>query len=165
MASNEDRITDILHSMDSVDLLNVIRELQKKVGDEELLSVLEFRTKIKSSFDAKKVEEWASECADMDEREWYSIASHDSYGYYMDPGDHACEIIIDNLRDMFENDLKQIVLSGRTTDASKFLIAISKGLRRSEGILAEEAGDFITDFSDHLKECAESKDFDDAFEW
>ena len=166
MAKNTaDRITDILHSMDSIDLLNVIRRIQERIGDRELLAVLESEASAKSSFDPSEIEDWASECTDMDEMEWYNCASTDSYGSYIDPGEHACDVILDNLRDSFENDLKQMVLSGDKQKASEFLIAIAAGLRRSNGILAEEAGDFISDFADHLEECAEREDFKDVFYW
>ena len=160
-----DKITDILHSMDSTDLLNVIRELQTKIGDKELLAVLETRVNSKSHFDVEEVEDWASDCAEMNEMEWYACADRDSYGSYVDPGEHACDIILDNLRDTFENDLKQMILAGKKNEASEYLHAIAAGLRKSRGILAEEAGDFIYDFADHLEECADRKDFKDVFNW
>lgn len=160
-----EKITDILNSMDSTDYLNVIRALQEKVGDKELLNILEAVSSSKTSFDESDISEWAADCTDMDDREWYRIACDDGYGGYVDSGEHACDVILDNLRDAFEKDLNQMVLVGKKEEASAFLMAIAAGLRQGQGILAEEAEDFINDFADHLEECAESEDFKDVFEW
>ncbi len=144
------RITDLLYSMDEGDLRNVIRGLQKIVGDTELLRVLTYKAEFKAGFDVEGVEARAAECADMDERKWYSMACTDDNGYYIDSGEHACDVIIKNLKESFENDLNQMVIAGMESGASEFLCAISRGLKDSKGILAEEACDFIEDFSEHL---------------
>ncbi|MCQ2078541.1 MAG: hypothetical protein MJZ38_00560 [archaeon] len=160
-----DRIDDLLHTMDAHDLLNVLRVLQADVGDRRLLDALESVASSKADFDPEDVASQASECSEMDEREWYSMATDDGYGGYIDSAEHAVELMLDNLRDAFQNDLRQILASGGEESASEFLLAIADGFRESSGILAEEAEDFISEFSDHLEECAERRDFDNVFRW
>ncbi|MCQ2084884.1 MAG: hypothetical protein MJZ21_01900 [archaeon] len=151
--------------MDAHDMLKVIRVLQNTVGDVKLLEALETVTYSKTDFDPEDIADQASDCTEMDEREWYSIATDNGYGGYIDSGEHASELILDNLRDAFEKELRQIVLTGNKGQASKYLRAIADGLRQASGILTEETEDFINDFTEELERRAEEKEFDDIFEW
>lgn len=101
----------------------------------------------------------------MDERQWYSMANDDGYGGYVDSGEHAVDVILDNLHEEFDSELRQIVLSGDKDSASDFLLAIADGLESATGILTEETEDFISEFISHLEECAENQDFDEVFKW
>lgn len=155
----------ILGTMDRIDLLNVIRTLQKKVGDDILLEALESESEISCNFDPKEVAELASKCTDMDERMWYNMACRDEYGRYVDSGEHAVDVILENLREEFENDLKRILALGDKKQAAEFLNAIADGIEYSNGILSEEAPDFGGDFARHLRKCADRGKYDEAFDW
>ena len=160
-----DRINELLQNMDPIDYIEVIRTVQKEIGDRKMLNVLEAVSASKSSFDESEISRWAANCTDMDEREWYRIATDDGYGGYIDPGENACEVMLENLREEFEKDLEQMVLVGKKDEASRFLRAIAEGFRNGHGILADEAEDFLIDFADHLEERADAQDFKDVFQW
>ncbi|MCQ2071271.1 MAG: hypothetical protein MJZ68_09090, partial [archaeon] len=152
-------------TVEEADLLNVIRILQKEFGDEAILKALESAVEANCDFDPEEIAETAAECTDMDERKWYNMACRDEYGRYIDSGDHAMYVILENLRNEFEDHLKRILILGDRSQATEFLNAIAEGIEDSDGILAEEAQDFCGNFAEHLRECADSWRFDEAFDW
>ncbi|MCQ2070883.1 MAG: hypothetical protein MJZ68_07110 [archaeon] len=159
----KDKIAEILDTLDNEDLLNVIHILQEKVGDRIILEALETVSDDKCGFDPGEVMERAAKCLDMDEREWSMIACTNDYGRYIDPGEHASEVISENLKKEFGNMLKTILLAGDTESAADLLYTIADGLEGSYGTLAEECPDSVEELIDHLVECADEGKFDRPF--
>lgn len=100
----------------------------------------------------------------MDEREWYNIAYRDEFGDYIDSGEHAYELVLEILRDEFEDDLRNI-LDVSPEKAEEFILAIADGIMESDSILFEEIEDFKDEFTDHLEECVETGNYAEALNY
>jgi len=100
-----------------------------------------------------------------DERYFFGNLGHDEYGDYMDPGDHAAEMIEERIKDNFYSDVKILVAAKRKDDVSTYIKAIAAGLRESKSIICEWAPDFPGELARHMERCLEDGKPLKGFDW
>ena len=164
MNGSEYRISKLISHMREQDLRYTIEQLSKALGIEKAEKEIEKIACSIANESTESVRSRTMSALDMDERKWYNIACRDEYGNYIDPGEHACELILEIIHDEFDDDLRNI-LEVRPDRAGDFILAIADGILDSSSILLEEVEDFRYDLIDHMEECVEDGNYADAPEY
>jgi len=165
MQDHEEELTELLSTMDEYKLRNLVSRIKEDLGVDSIIEYVRKSPDSDIEVDFDDIEESVIFAINMDDREFYSIADNDGYGNYIYPGEHAADIVKETMISEFLDDVKALIKLGKDKEVETYLKAIASGLRKSNSILAEYAGDYMEEYADNFEECLEDGRPLDGFEW
>jgi len=162
---NIDKLRETVASLDTGALRDIIMSVAEDYGAGKMLKAAKAVVDLHIIVDFDMIKKDAIYVLDEEEEYFFRNLGHDEYRSYIEPGDHAAEMIEERIKDNFYADVKALVAAGRKDDVRTYIRAIAAGLRESDSILCEWSPDFPGEYADHLEECMEKGEPLEGFDW
>ncbi len=154
----------ILNGMDEDGLRALVMRISEDMGSDYILRMSGNTNMIRVNLDPENIKERVSLAVSIDDGEFYNQIGSTFYGY-VDPGERACELVEEAIKEEFLDDVKVLMDSGRVEDARALVEAIAEGLRENDSLLSEYAVDFMDEYADSILNAMDDGDPVKGFSW